>query len=157
MTADRPAAGTESARILVVDDERSMREMLSILLKREGHQVSGAESGRGAIDLLNQKPFDLVVSDARMPDVDGLEVLRHARSINPAVIAIMVTAYRWPAPLRGVAQRGRYAHTLRATGPAARRGPARRHRLRREAVQHRGPALPHPQGARSQAAAAGKR
>ena len=39
MTADRPAAGTESARILVVDDERSMREMLSILLKREGHQV----------------------------------------------------------------------------------------------------------------------
>ena len=71
MTVDRPPAGTESARILVVDDERSMREMLSILLKREGHQVSVAENGQGAIDLLNQRPFDLVVSDARMPDVDG--------------------------------------------------------------------------------------
>jgi two-component system, NtrC family, response regulator PilR len=106
MTADRPAAGTESARILVVDDERSMREMLTILLKREGHQVSVAENGQGAIDLLNQRPFDLVVSDARMPDVDGLEVLRHARSINPSVIAIMVTAYGSPDLLRGVAQLG---------------------------------------------------
>ena len=96
----------ESARILVVDDERSMREMLAILLKREGHQVAVAENGRGAIELLNQRPFDLVVSDARMPDVDGLEVLRHARSINPSIIAIMVTAYGSPDLLRGVAQLG---------------------------------------------------
>src|SRR4029078_873612 len=103
--AERTPA-VESARILVVDDARSMREMLSILLKREGHEVSVAESGRGAIDLLNQKPFDLVVSDARMPDVDGLEVLRHARSINPSVIALMVPAYGSPDLLRGVAQLG---------------------------------------------------
>ena len=68
-----------------------MREMLAILLKREGHDVCVAENGRAAIELLNQRPFDLVVSDARMPDLDGLEVLRHARSINPSVIAIMVT------------------------------------------------------------------
>src|SRR5687767_9484053 len=83
-----------------------MREMLAILLKREGHEVAVAENGRGAIELLNQRPFDLVVSDARMPDVDGLEVLRHARSINPSVIAIMVTAYGSPDLLRGVAQLG---------------------------------------------------
>jgi two-component system, NtrC family, response regulator PilR len=105
VTAER-AAPAESARILVVDDERSMREMLAILLKREGHEVAVAENGRGAIELLNQRPFDLVVSDARMPDVDGLEVLRHARSINPSVIAIMVTAYGSPDLLRGVAQLG---------------------------------------------------
>src|SRR5215813_3280379 len=104
--AERAATVTESARILVVDDERSMREMLAILLRREGHEVSVAENGRGAIDLLNQRPFDLVVSDARMPDIDGLEVLRHARSINPSVIAIMVTAYGSPDLLRGVAQLG---------------------------------------------------
>jgi two-component system response regulator PilR (NtrC family) len=102
--ATGPAA--KAARILVVDDERSMREMLAILLKREGHDVAVAENGRGAIELLNQRPFDLVVSDARMPDVDGLEVLRHARSINPSVIAIMVTAYGSPDLLRGVAQLG---------------------------------------------------
>src|SRR5919106_586370 len=104
--AAEPAAAVDSARILVVDDERSMREMLAILLKREGHDVAVAENGRGAIELLNQRPFDLVVSDARMPDLDGLEVLRHARSINPSVIAIMVTAYGSPDLLRGVAQLG---------------------------------------------------
>ena len=60
---DRPSAA-ESARILVVDDERSMREMLAILLKREGHDVTVAENGKTAIDLLNRHPFDLVVSDA---------------------------------------------------------------------------------------------
>jgi len=103
--AERPTF-TESARILVVDDERSMREMLAILLKREGHDVAVAENGRTAIELLNQRPFDLVLSDARMPDLDGLEVLRHARSINPSVIAIMVTAYGSPDLIRGVAQLG---------------------------------------------------
>jgi two-component system, NtrC family, response regulator PilR len=96
----------DSARILVVDDERSMREMLAILLRREGHDVAVAENGRTAIDLLNKGPFDLIVSDARMPDVDGLEVLRHARSVNPTIIAIMVTAYGSPDLLRGVAQLG---------------------------------------------------
>ena len=100
------ARTSDSARILVVDDERSMREMLAILLRREGHEVSVAENGRTAIDLLNQRSFDLIVSDARMPDVDGLEVLRHARSVNPAIIAIMVTAYGSPDLIRGVAQLG---------------------------------------------------
>ena len=102
VSAERAATVGESARILVVDDERSMREMLAILLKREGHEVSVAENGQAAIALLNKHPFDLVVSDARMPDLDGLEVLRHARSINPSVIAIMITAYGSPDLLRGV-------------------------------------------------------
>ena len=91
-TVDSTAAPS-AARILIVDDERSMREMLGILLRREGHDVAIAENGRRALEYLNQRPFDLVVSDARMPDLDGLQVLRHARSINPAVIAIMITAY----------------------------------------------------------------
>ena len=103
---DAGQRSAEAARILVVDDERSMREMLAILLKREGHDVAVAENGRAAIDLLNQRPFDLVVSDARMPDIDGLEVLRHARSVNPSIIAIMVTAYGSPDLIRGVAQLG---------------------------------------------------
>jgi two-component system response regulator PilR (NtrC family) len=100
-TAER-AAPAQAARILIVDDERSMREMLAILLTREGHDVIAAESGRRAIDLIASRSFDVVVSDARMPDVDGLEVLRQARSVNPNVIAIMVTAYGSPDLLRGV-------------------------------------------------------
>jgi DNA-binding NtrC family response regulator len=105
MTVDaqtlEPAAAL-AARILIVDDERSMREMLAILLRREGHDVATAESGRTAIDLIASRPFDVVVSDARMPDVDGLEVLRQARAANPSVIAIMVTAYGSPDLIRGV-------------------------------------------------------
>ena len=101
-----PAAAPPGARILIVDDERSMREMLAILLRREGHDVAIAENGRRALDYLNQRPFDLVVSDARMPDLDGLQVLRHARSINPAVIAIMITAYGSPDLIKGVEELG---------------------------------------------------
>jgi len=95
-----------AARILIVDDERSMREMLAILLRREGHDVAIAENGRRALEFLNQRPFDLVVSDARMPDIDGLQVLRHARSVNPAVIAIMITAYGSPDLIKGVEELG---------------------------------------------------
>ncbi len=103
-TVDPVAA--PAARILIVDDERSMREMLAILLRREGHDVAIAENGRRALEFLNQRPFDLVVSDARMPDVDGLQVLRHARSVNPAVIAIMITAYGSPDLIKGVEELG---------------------------------------------------
>ncbi|HTI38399.1 MAG TPA: sigma-54 dependent transcriptional regulator [Vicinamibacterales bacterium] len=100
-TIERTDAAS-AARILIVDDERSMREMLAILLRREGHDVVTAENGRSAIDFIGRRSFDVVVSDARMPDVDGLEVLRQARAANPAVIAIMVTAYGSPDLIRGV-------------------------------------------------------
>ena len=82
-----------ASRILVVDDERSMREMLGILLRRDGHDLTIAESGREAIDLLQKGSFDLVVSDVKMPDVSGVEVIRAARAVNPAVIAILITAF----------------------------------------------------------------
>jgi two-component system response regulator PilR (NtrC family) len=101
-----PAVAAAAARILIVDDERSMREMLGILLRREGHDVVVAENGRRAIECLDQQPFDVVVSDARMPDIDGIQVLRHARSINPSVIAIMITAFGSPDLIKGVEQLG---------------------------------------------------
>ena len=101
-----PTTAARAARILIVDDERSMREMLAILLRREGHDVSVAENGRSALELIAGRPFDVVVSDARMPDLDGLEVLRQARYANPAVIAIMITAYGSPDLIRGVEQLG---------------------------------------------------
>src|SRR3954447_23498582 len=101
-----PTAAPPAARILIVDDERSRREMLAILLRREGHDVAIAENGRRALEFLNERAFDLVVSDARMPDLDGLQVLRHARSINPSVIAIMITAYGSPDLIKGVEELG---------------------------------------------------
>ncbi len=88
------AAGlAPAARILVVDDEPSMREMLNILLRREGYDVTVADNGTVAIDLLQRHVFDMLISDIKMPDVSGVDVLRKAKEINPGIIGIMVTAY----------------------------------------------------------------
>ena len=81
------------ATILVADDERSMREMLAIVLQREGHRVLLAEGGRAAVDLLKREPVDLLVSDIRMPDMSGVDVLRAAKQADPEVIGIMITAF----------------------------------------------------------------
>jgi two-component system response regulator PilR (NtrC family) len=82
-----------AAKILVVDDERSMREMLEILLRRDGHDVSVAENGQRALALLKAKSFDMLISDIKMPDVSGVDVLRAAKEINEQIIGIMITAY----------------------------------------------------------------
>ncbi|MBI4266243.1 MAG: sigma-54-dependent Fis family transcriptional regulator [Acidobacteria bacterium] len=93
MTAPLPAASAAKPRILVADDEPSMREMLRIVLRREGYEVILAESGSEAIARLQQEPVDLLLSDIRMPDVSGVEVLRAAKEINRDIVAFMMTAF----------------------------------------------------------------
>jgi two-component system, NtrC family, response regulator PilR len=90
---EAPGAARRQARILVVDDERSMRELLAIVLRREGYEVLLAESGRAAIDLLERQPVDLLISDIKMPDVSGVEVLRAAKKIDQDILGIMITAF----------------------------------------------------------------
>ena len=85
---DRPPA-----RILVVDDERSMRELLAIVLRREGYEVLLAENGRAAIETLEREPVDLLISDIKMPDLSGVEVLRAAKQIDQDILGIMITAF----------------------------------------------------------------
>jgi two-component system response regulator PilR (NtrC family) len=80
-------------RILVVDDERSMRELLAIVLRREGYEVLLAENGRAAIDLLEREPVDLLISDIKMPDLSGVDVLRAAKQIDQDILGIMITAF----------------------------------------------------------------
>jgi two-component system, NtrC family, response regulator PilR len=84
---------TSQTRVLVVDDERSMREMLSIVLKREGYRVTAAENGESAMAVLASEPMDVLLSDIRMPDLGGVEVLRAAKAANPGIIGIMMTAF----------------------------------------------------------------
>jgi two-component system, NtrC family, response regulator PilR len=82
------------ATVLVVDDERSMREFLAICLRREGYQVSVAESGGRALDWLADHPVDVVVTDLRMPGtVDGLGLLRGIRERGLDTEVIVVTAF----------------------------------------------------------------
>jgi two-component system response regulator PilR (NtrC family) len=82
-----------TARILVTDDERSMRELLAIVLRREGYDVLVASDGATAIAALERGSVDLLISDIKMPDMTGIEVLRAAKSLDPALPAIMMTAF----------------------------------------------------------------
>jgi two-component system response regulator PilR (NtrC family) len=92
-SAEEPAGERRPPRILVVDDERSMRELLAIVLRREGYEVLLAENGRAAIDTLEREPIDLLISDIKMPDMSGVEVLRAAKRIDQDILGIMITAF----------------------------------------------------------------
>jgi two-component system response regulator PilR (NtrC family) len=80
-------------KILVVDDERSMRELLEILLLKHGYDVQCAESGSEALDIFQSRSFDLVITDIRMKPVNGLEVLKRCKTISPRTAVIMISAY----------------------------------------------------------------
>lgn len=80
--------------ILVVDDEFELRDGLAHILTRKGFSVTQADSGNAAIEALSKKKFDLVLSDIRMADGDGIELLKAIRKNNPHIpIVIMVTGF----------------------------------------------------------------
>jgi two-component system response regulator PilR (NtrC family) len=81
------------ANLLIVDDELSMRQFLTHLFQRDGHAVRVAENGRKAMDMLRQQPADVIISDVKMPDMGGIDLLRAAREVNPKVEVIMMTAF----------------------------------------------------------------
>lgn len=80
-------------RILVVDDEESIREFLDIMLRKEGYEVTCVEDGQKAIDTLKKKSFDLLISDLQMPHVTGIELLKHCREAYPDLLFMMITAF----------------------------------------------------------------
>lgn len=81
------------ANLLIVDDELGMRQFLTHLFQREGHEVRVAGNGKEALDLLKSQPADLIISDVRMPDIGGIELLRAVRQFSPSVEVIMMTAF----------------------------------------------------------------
>ena len=80
-------------KILVVDDEQSMREFLEIMLKKEDYKVSLASNGEEVLKLLERDIFDLVLLDVRMPKMDGIAVLKRIKALATETIVIMITAY----------------------------------------------------------------
>jgi len=96
-TADQPQPPTKpsfpGARILVVDDEPSIRRTLTHLFTRMGYQAAQAASGQEALEQIAQARFDLVILDIKMPDMDGTEVLKAARPIAPDTVFILLTAH----------------------------------------------------------------
>jgi len=81
------------SRILVVDDEESIREFLEIMLKKEGYEVTLAEDGQKAKDLLSKKTFDMIISDLQMPHVTGIELLKHVKESYPDTVFMLITAF----------------------------------------------------------------
>ncbi len=81
------------ARILVVDDEPSIRTVLKAHLARDGHDVAAAADGAEAVGALTQAPFDLVISDLRMPGMSGLELLSWCTREQPGLPVILITAH----------------------------------------------------------------
>jgi len=83
----------KTEKILVVDDERSMREFLEIMLTKEGYHVRTAANGQEALALIRKNLFDLAILDIRMPKMDGIATLHHLKEISPDTVVLMITAY----------------------------------------------------------------
>src|SRR6188472_3464387 len=90
--AEGPLDGAP-ARVLVVDDEPSLRDMLRIVLTRDGYEVLTADGGRAALEILQRERVDLLLSDIRMSDVSGVEVLKAAKLLHRDVVVFMMTAF----------------------------------------------------------------
>ncbi len=81
------------SNILIVDDELSYRQLLSLVFEGDGHTLRSAVNGREALNLLQSEPADLVISDVKMPDMDGIEMLRAVRETQPDLGVILMTAF----------------------------------------------------------------
>jgi DNA-binding response OmpR family regulator len=88
-----PSRNSSRARLLVVDDEANLRAGLRDLLSLMGYHVDEAASGHEALKLLEGEPYDLMVLDIRMPGMDGVEVMHHARKVCPDLSIIVLTAH----------------------------------------------------------------
>ncbi len=84
---------SETYRILVVDDEESMREFLDIMLTQEGYEVTLSENGRNACSILEKSRFDLIITDIRMKDIDGIGVLKKAKEVDPDATVVLISAF----------------------------------------------------------------
>lgn len=81
----------KETKILIVDDEKGCREMLKIILEVEGYEVSQAENGTQAIDIVQKTSFDVILMDLKLPDMNGIDVTKKIREFNNKVIIIIVT------------------------------------------------------------------
>jgi DNA-binding NtrC family response regulator len=82
-----------SAKILIVDDEHSIRETVSTVLNEEGYTTEKASNGKEALELINKKDFDVIITDLKMPEMDGMALLRESFKICPKTSVIIITAH----------------------------------------------------------------
>lgn len=83
----------KNMRILVVDDDSSIRNMLTFVLNKSGYEPTGVEDGESALDKLRKETFDLIISDIKMPGISGIDLLKKIKAIDGEIPVIMITAY----------------------------------------------------------------
>ena len=81
------------ANILVVDDERSIRDSLKMVLQEEGYEAQTAADGKEAMSLLEQNDYDILITDLKMPGMDGMELTKQCLQVYPQTSVIIITAY----------------------------------------------------------------
>ncbi len=81
------------SNLLIVDDELGIRQLLTLVFERAGYNVRVADGGVRALELIRSEPIDLLISDVKMPDMDGIELLRAARELSPDLAVVMMTAF----------------------------------------------------------------
>lgn len=102
-----------SPHLLIVDDEASMREVLEIMFSAEGYIVDVAADGAQALEKLQHRAYDLILSDMRMPEVDGLELLERIRNLHTETLVIMMTAYSTTAQAVEAMKLGAYDYIVK--------------------------------------------
>lgn len=81
------------ARILLAEDDQSMREFLARALERSGHDVTAVPDGLAALNAIHERPFDLLIADIVMPGIDGIEVSRQANKVNADLRVLFITGF----------------------------------------------------------------
>ena len=103
--------------IMVVEDEIGTRITLCGILEDTGYRVIGLEKGADALEIIRTSPFDVVITDIRLPDVDGIEILELAKEINPEVAVIMMTGYASVETAIDAVNQGAYAYFVKPVNP----------------------------------------
>ncbi len=98
----------EMATVLVVDDDQGMRELLDIMLTEEGYRVSTAGDARKALAQCRKEIFDLIITDLKMPKMDGIDFLRKVKDLSPETMVILITAYASPETAVTAMKEGAY-------------------------------------------------
>lgn len=114
------------AKILVVDDEKNVLVTVVAILEQEGYDVDSAADGQRAIELIRSRQYDLVMTDLKMPGVDGLAVLEEVRQTSPSTVTLMMTGYGSVDTALEALQRGAYEYLLKPTEVADLKAAVRR-------------------------------
>ena len=111
-----PITARIPGKVLVIDDDKSARLLLERVLTRAGHSVTLVDNGELGLTLLSKEPYDLIITDKNLPGIDGLEVLRLARTQLPRLQAIVITGFPTPETKSSAKDLGVFSYVTKPFG-----------------------------------------